>query len=65
MWPSHLFISNSKPKLCLDRRKKREVPSNDDLLYNPEEDDVNEDWVAEQLRGSVRSACDHTFSMVY
>ncbi|CAO3673868.1 unnamed protein product [Umbelopsis vinacea] len=39
-----------------DRRKKREVPSNDNLLYNPEEDDVNEDWVAEQLRAIAPSA---------
>jgi hypothetical protein len=37
-----------------DRQKKREVIDNDELLYNPEEDDTNEDWVAEQLRGNDR-----------
>ncbi|KAI9282106.1 E2F-associated phosphoprotein-domain-containing protein [Umbelopsis sp. AD052] len=38
-----------------DRQKKREVLDNDELLYNPEEDDTNEDWVAEQLRAIAPS----------
>ncbi|KAI8584385.1 hypothetical protein K450DRAFT_219608 [Umbelopsis ramanniana AG] len=38
-----------------DRQKKREVIDNDELLYNPEEDDTNEDWVAEQLRAIAPS----------
>lgn len=36
-----------------DRRKGREIQSNDDLLYDPEDDDANEDWVGEQLRGII------------
>ncbi|KAM3587102.1 hypothetical protein VKS41_002143 [Umbelopsis sp. WA50703] len=36
--------------LSQDRRKTREIQSNDDLLYDPEDDDANEDWVGEQLR---------------
>jgi hypothetical protein len=39
--------------LSQDRRKTREIQSNDDLLYDPEDDDANEDWVGEQLRGMV------------
>ncbi|KAG2184908.1 hypothetical protein INT43_000821, partial [Umbelopsis isabellina] len=38
-----------------DRRKLREIQSNDDLLYDPEDDDANEDWVGEQLRAIAPS----------
>ncbi|KAH8550492.1 E2F-associated phosphoprotein [Umbelopsis sp. PMI_123] len=46
---------NIDKSVSKDRQKRREVLDNDELLYNPEEDDTNEDWVAEQLRAIAPS----------
>lgn len=46
-----LFYSGSHWRDNIELRTKQKVISNDELLYDPDMDDKDEEWVAKQING--------------